>query len=350
MSEEKENKTTQNEEKFRAKNFFEKIAYSITKIEKYPEMAAEGVGKAISYIVKLVAILALVLCVWMTYKTYNLVNQGIEYLENSFPDFSYKDGILQVDSQEQPIILENKEFGKVIIDTNTDSEEQINQYTNSIDEFNSGVVITKNRILLKNISVTGVMSYDYKETLESMKITEFTKQNVIDYTKSNQIITLYISVFLTLFIYSFMMYFITTLWYIVIISILGYIAALILKMKMRYAAVFNMATYAVTLSVVLNIIYLIINIFTNFVIEYFQVMYIAVASIYLIAAIMIIKSDLIKKQAELMKIVEAQEIVKKELEEEKQEKPKDKEKEEEKKIKIIKKIKRTKKMVKNQRG
>lgn len=319
------------EKVFKPKGFFKKLFYSIVKIEKYPEMAAEGLGRAISYIVKLVIILALVLCTWLTYKTYNLVNQGMDYLQNEFPDFSYKEGILQINSEEQPITIENEQFGKIIIDTKTDSEEQVNQYTNSIDEYGSGVVITKNRVLLKNISVTGTISYDYKETLDNMNITEFTKQDVINYANSSQINTLYISVFLTLFIYSFIMYFITTIWYIAIISILGYIATWILKMRMRYVAVFNMATYAVTLSVVLNIIYLIVNIFANFVIQYFQVMYIAVASIYLIAAIMIIKSDLIKKQAELMKIVEAQEIVKKELEDQKREDENKEEKENQKK-------------------
>ena len=65
---------------------------------------------------------------------------------------------------------------------------------------------------------------------------------------------------------------------------------------MRYAAIFNMSVYAISLSVLLNTVYIAINIFTNFEIKYFQVMYIAVAAIYLIAAIFIIKSEFIKKQ------------------------------------------------------
>ena len=55
--------------------------------------------------------------------------------------------------------------------------------------------------------------------------------------------------------------------------------------------------------------------FIPFTIEYFQVMYIAVATIYLMAAIFIIKSEMIKKQIELMKIEAEQQHVKKELEE-----------------------------------
>ena len=49
--------------------------------------------------------------------------------------------------------------------------------------------------------------------------------------------------------------------------------------------------------------------------QYFQVMYVAVATIYLVAAILILKTEFIKKQAELMKIAEAEEIIKKQMEE-----------------------------------
>lgn len=166
------------------------------------------------------------------------------------------------------------------------------------------------------MTVTGSIIYNYQEMLGNMQITEFTKQDIVNYINSSQIYSLYLSFGLTLFVYSFVMYLLTTLWYIILISVFGYITAWILKIKMRYVAVFNMSTYAVTLSVILNIIYLIVNMFTNFTIQYFQVMYIAVATIYLIAAIFIIKSETIKKQMELMKIAEAQAIVKKQLEEE----------------------------------
>ena len=68
---------------------------------------------------------------------------------------------------------------------------------------------------------------------------------------------LVVNVFLTLFVYGFIMYFITTLSYVLLISVLGFLAASMLKMKMRYAPIFNMSIYAITLSVILNIIYLV---------------------------------------------------------------------------------------------
>ena len=304
--------------------FFKKVKYSICNIEKYPEMATEGIGKALTYIAKLVVILAIVLSIWTLYQTYQMIREGTTYLENQFPDFSYSDGTLTVNS-EDIITIDNEQFGRIIVDTSTDSEETINQYLNSINEYGAGALILKNRVVLKNITMVGEISYNYKESLDSINLTAFNKQDVVNYVNDGQINSLYFSIFITLFIYGFSMYFINTLWYAIIISIVGYFTMWMLKMRMRYVAVFNMTIYALTLSTILNIIYLIVNIVFNFTIEYFSIMYVTVATIYLLAAIFIIKSDLIKKQAEVMKIVEAQQIVRKELEQ------KEKEKEEEEK-------------------
>ena len=314
----------------KGKGFFKKVKYSIFNIEKYPEMATEGLGKALSYIAKLVVILAIVLSIWILWQTYQIIKEGVSYLENQFPDFSYSDGILTVNTEE-PITIDNEQFGRIIVDTKTDSEETINQYLNSINEYGAGTLILKNRVVLKNIAMVGEISYNYKESLESINLTTFNKQDVVNYVTGGQINSLYFSIFVTLFIYSFSMYFINTLWYAIIIGLVGYFTMFMLKMRMRYVAVFNMAIYALTLSTILNILYVLINMLFNFNIEYFSIMYVTVATIYLLAAIFILKTDLIKKQAEVMKIVEAQQIVKKELEEkEKEEQEKKKEEENEK--------------------
>ena len=331
--EDNKNKVEEKNEEYKelkGKGFFKKVKYSVFNIEKYPEMATEGLGKALSYIAKLVVILAIVLSIWTLWQTYQIIKEGVSYLENQFPDFSYSDGILTVNTEE-PITIDNEQFGRIIVDTKTDSEETINQYLNSINEYGAGTLILKNRVVLKNIAMVGEISYNYKESLESINLTTFNKQDVVNYVTGGQINSLYFSIFITLFIYSFSMYFINTLWYAIIIGLVGYFTMFMLKMRMRYVAVFNMAIYALTLSTILNILYLLINMLFNLNIEYFSIMYVTVATIYLLAAIFILKTDLIKKQAEVMKIVEAQQIVKKELEEkEKEEQEKKKEEENEK--------------------
>ena len=302
------------------KGFFRKAWNSIVKIEKYPDMAAEGLGRAFIYICKLVAILAIVLCLGIMYQTYQVLQEGTNYLKNEFPEFSYKDGILDVVSDERIVISEEDSYvGLTIIDTKTESEETVNQYINELQETGNGVIVLKNRVILKNAAVSGTISYNYKEILDQMDITEFTKQTVIDYANSSQVISLYVSIFITIFIYSFMMYLLTTLSNAVFLSVFGYLAAWIARIKMRFVAIFNMSIYALTLSTILDILYIAVNIFITFNIEYFQIMYVSVAAIYLVAAIFILKSEFMKKQVELMKIAEAQEIVRRELEQKEQE-------------------------------
>lgn len=318
----------ENEEKIKM-GFFQKVWNSITKIEKYPDMAAEGLGRAFTYIAKVVAILAIVLCLGMMYQTYQMLQEGIQYLQNEFPDFSYQEGILKVSSEQRLTISEEDSYvGKTIIDTNTEDEQTINQYINEIEKSGSGMIILKDKVVLKNGAVVGTINYNYSELLGQIGITEFTKQTVIDYINSSQVISLYISIFITIFIYSFMMYLLTTLSNAVFLSAFGYLTTWLARIKMRFVAVFNMSIYALTLSIFLNMIYIAVNIFIDFNMEYFQVMYVSVAAIYLVAAIFLLKTEFMKRQAELMKIAEAQEIVRREMEEKEQQEKQEQEKKE----------------------
>jgi len=309
--------------------FFKKVWHTITKIEKYPDMAAEGVGKAIGYLAKIVAILAIVLSLGMIYQTHNLLQEGISYLQNEFPEFSYQKGKLTVQSENQITISEEDSVvGKTIIDTKTEDEQQINQYLNSITQAGEGMIILQDRVIIKNSAIAGTISYSYQDTFGPLGVNEFVKQDVINYANSSKILTLYVSIFLTIFIYSFIMYLLTTASNAILLSFFGYITTLLARIKMRYVAIFNMSVYALTLSTILNMLYIAINIFVPFNMEYFQVMYVAVAAIYLVAAILILKTDLMKQQIELMKIAEAEAIIRKEMEEKEQKEKEEKEKEE----------------------
>lgn len=332
MNEEKQKEEVKKTIKEEPVGFFKKVWYSIVKIEKYPNMAAQGLGKAISYMAKIVAILAVVLCLGMVYQANGMVKEGIAYLQNEFPEFSYKDGILNVESEERIVISEEDSVtGRTIIDTKTEDEQVINGYINEVTEAGDGVIVLKDKVIVKSSAVAGTISYDYKQTFEPMGLTEFNKANVIEYASGSQIASLYVSIFLTIFVYAFLMYFLTTLSNAIILSLFGYITTLLARIKMRFVAIFNMSVYALTLSTILNMIYIGINIFVPFNMEYFQVMYIAVAAIYIVAAILILKTEFIKQQFELMKIAEAEEIVKKEMQEKENQERENKEKEERKK-------------------
>lgn len=307
------------------KGFFKKVWYSIDKIEKYSELSAEGFGRAIRYLSILVIIISIISSIVTVYKTSLEIKDIAQYINNESPEFTYNDGSLQVDSQEV-IINDSSDYGKLIIDTKTDSEEQINQYINQVSDEENAIIILKNKLILKETGIQGTTDYNYKDLFEEIGITEFNKQQLVDYVTSSNMMSLYLNLFLVLFIYAFIIYFINTLFYIITISVVGYLATLILRLKIRYVAVFNMAVYAITLPTILNMLYILVNAFYNYTISYFDVMYVLVASIYMIAAIFILKSEFNKKQGEVQKIVEVEKEVKEEMKEkQKEEEEKNKE-------------------------
>ena len=328
---EKQDGEAEKEEKMN-KGFFKKIWYSINKIEKYPELSAEGLGRAIIYLMTLVLIIGAMSSFATVYRTSLKVKEVAKYIDEKIPELTYKEDTLQVGTEEA-IIDENENFGKIIVDTKTDDEQQSNQYIEETSDEENAVIILKNKLMLKQSGTNGTTDYNYKDLFGQMGITEFNKQPLLDYLNGNGIMNLYFSLFASLLIYTFVIYLINLLFYIIIISIFGYLATMILKLKIRYVALFNMAIYAITLPALLNIIYIAINAFYPYQISYFEVLYALIASIYIMAAIFILKTEFNKKQGEVQKIVEVEKQIKEENKKEKKKKKpeskKDKKKKEE---------------------
>ena len=196
MNEQKE----KNQLKF---GFFKKVWYSITKIEKYADMASTGAFKAVIYISKLIAILAIIIGIGMMFQIYKILDEGVNYLQNEFPEFTYENGKLNIETEQKIEIPENNSYvGKTIIDTKTEDERVINQYINEISKNGRGMIILKNNVIFKNTAMAGTINYNYNQVLSQMKITRFTTQSVVEYAKSPKIINLYLSIFITIFIYS----------------------------------------------------------------------------------------------------------------------------------------------------
>lgn len=329
MKEEKQENTNNVEIK---KGFFKKIWYSIDKVEKYSELSAEGFGRAIRYLVFLIVILAIVSSGVTVYRTSKQIKEVSKYISENAPNFTYSEGVLNVNMQE-PIINEDESFGKVVIDTINKTEDIENQYINDIKNERRAVIVLKDKLILKEAGVENSISYKYEELFKELNITEFNKEDLASYLVSSVMMPLYLNLFLVLFIYALVMQAINTVFYIIIISIFGYLTSMILRLKIRYVAVFNMAVYSITLPTLLYIIYLGVNAFVNYTIAYFEVMYMLVATIYMIAALFILKSEFNKKQGEVQKIIEIEKEIKEEMKQEenkKEEKENNKDKKEEK--------------------
>lgn len=147
--------------------------------------------------------------------------------------------------------------------------------------------------------------------------------------KENNGFELYIILALNLWILFFTSIFLYSLMYAVIVSSIGLLTSALIGMRLKYKAIYTMSIYALTLPIILNCIYAVANVLIGFTIDYFFIVYISIACIYVITAILMIKTDLIERQKELMKIINEQEKIKREHEqnnnENPEEKPEDKE-------------------------
>lgn len=312
-------------------NFFKQAFKSVKDLDKYEDFAAEQPKVAFKYLLKMVLIFTVIIAAFYTYKIVDSLNNIYSDLKSIVPEFSYSNGELTVNG-EQPIILKQLEesVGKLIIDTNiTDNATQ--QYEEEIKESAATVLVLKDKIIMTSNDAAGQVLYNYSDIIDTYGITEFTKQDVINYIDGMNVISIYSSIYssiyLIIFIYLFIVYFMSTLIDVLILTVLTFIVSRISRIRLKFAPSFNIAVHGITLPVLLNLIYIIVNLLTGFTIKYFQFMYTTISYIYVIVAILMIKTDFINRQIELIKIAGEQEKVREELKKQKEEKEKKKEEE-----------------------
>lgn len=305
-------------------SFWKKIKTSIFDFDGYQDLAAEKVSKTIAYIVLLMLIFGIIVSFAYTFKFSQIINEAKDYINNEVSEIDYNNYELTVKlnngEESSKIDANNILIDKVIINTNTDNQEEINKSIDEINEQTNGIVILKDKIILKTAFSVNTIEYSYKAISEKYNINNISKTEIINMLSGNKIKMFMTTFFVAMLIYMFIIYISSILVDILLIAIIAYIISRIAGLRLKYSAIYNMATYSLTLPIILNIIYIVVNMFTGFKIEYFRIMYTAISSIYIITAILIIKSDVIKKQLELNKIVEEQEKVKQELKQKEEEK------------------------------
>ena len=312
------------EETNKKTNFFKDVLKSIKDLDKYEDYALELPKNAFKYLFKLVLLFSAIICVCYTYQIVQNLNNMYESFKNTLPNFSYTQGILNIDSEEPIVIEDYKEvLGKVIIDTNGTVEE----YDKDKE---AGILLLKDKCVVLANNGIGQVTYNYEELAKGYEVTEFTKQDIVNSIESMNIVSLYGSIYFVMFVYFFIIYFITIFMDVLLLSVLSYLVSRISRIRLKLAPSFTIAVHAITLPVILNLIYIIINLFTGFEIKYFQLMYSTISYIYVIVAILMIKTDFIQRQMELIKLAQEQEKIREEMKQ-KEEAEKEKQKEENKK-------------------
>lgn len=314
----------------RKMGFFKRIQVSIFKVENYGEFVLEKTSVAINYFFKLILIVAIITSIATTVQTHTIVSKGFSYLKNEMPDFTLQDGIISFE-EDTTGYDKDLDFYAVFSSKNELSDKQIDELEKDVKKYTYALIYLQDRIIYYDGN--DFSAYKYEDIMSEYKLDIKNRYDVVNMFDSLGIGGIDFAYFAATFIASYALNLVNTFFDVVLVLCFAIIASRICGVNIPALKMLSLSIYSLTLSILLSALYTVVYTFTNFYIEYFQVMYIVVAYIYIIASILIIKSDVIKQKLELQKIIEVQKQVKKEIEEQKEEdkdKEKDKEKEKDK--------------------
>lgn len=291
-------------------NFFKKVIMSIKDFDRYVELALLGTKSAIAYLAIVLVIFIFVTGLVFTYQFSKSVDNFKEFIRNEVQTITYENETLAITTKGNNKWQDttNSVLPPVIFATD---KEQITE--EMMQENEIAIILLKDKIVMQNGTTNQKIGTTYQELASQYGVTSFQKEDVIKVVENISLPILYSGFFITIFIYLYIIYFISTITDVFMLMIFGYIVARIAGIKLKFKATWNMATYALTLPILLNLIYIVVNALTGFNIRYFQWMYTTISYIYLIVAILMIKSDMLNRQMELIRIKEEEKKVKEEL-------------------------------------
>ena len=319
-------------EKTKKQGFFKSIKNSIFNFDSYQDFALEEMKRGIFYFLKLAILFSVIIAiVFSVLQVVVTIPNAKNFIASDIPDFSYSNGILDVKSDETVTIDNIADQVLIIADTKDLDETKINEYKDKINLYDIGVLVLKDKVYLKNsYAGTGLQEIPMSDIGSIYGKNEFTKQDIVNDINSINMISLCISLAFTVFLGFFITYLIMSILDIFILALLSNIVAMLLRVRMKVSALVNISVHAMTLPIILLLIYAIVLMTTGFEIKYFNIMYRGIAYIYVITAVFLIRQNLIKQQMELTTIVQKQKELKQQLEEKEKEQQEPKEKDEQK--------------------
>ena len=319
-------------EKTKKQGFFKSLKNSIFNFDSYQDFALEDMKRGVFYFLKLSLLFSVIIAIVFSILQVVVTIPNVKkFIANDIPDFSYSNWILDVKSDGAVTIDNIADEVLIIADTKDLDETKINEYKDKINLYDVGVLILKDKVYLKNsYTSTGIQEISMSDVGSIYGKNEFTKQDIVNDINSINMISLCISLVFTVFLGFFITYLIISILDIIILALLSNIIAMLLRVRMKVSALVNISVHAMTLPVILLLIYAIVLMTTGFEIKYFNIMYRGISYIYVITAIFLIRQSLIKQQTELTTIVQKQKELKQQLEQKEKEQQEPKEKDEQK--------------------
>lgn len=302
--------------------FFTKIKKSIFKFEEYEKFIEEPLGKAFGYFFKLIAIFSLFVTIALTYTLTTNVSNIKTAIGTEFPKFKIENNVLDIEEKDNfEYYFEDYNIQLIMNETQSNYEQK---------DYGNSLIMLKDKAVIKYSGITQEIGYNDIGTISN--------QTVIDFFDTKEWKMLFINVCLVMFVLNFVLYSIIILLDVVTLSILGLILNTLIRTRFKYQDLVKISIYAMTLPILLYVLYIVANCLFGTTIKFFQLAYSAISYIYLITVMLMIKADVIKNMQELQNVLEEQKKVKEELkrqaeEEREKQRQKEKEKQDEKKEK-----------------
>lgn len=270
-------------------SFFKRFKLSLINLEQYHIVAEETIPRSIKYLLIMFLIFACITAMVTTIQSKKTLNEVTKKLEN-ISDFKIENDEFSIESDEK-VMIENNDLIKIRL--LFDNSEDIEKYMqNGSDKYDgTEIIFTKTRLIVKSDSEKTI-EFGYDIITDKLSDKNINKEKIINFLQNRS--ELYFSIFTYVFIFIFTIYFTTGLIDVFCLALLGYIVSRMVKLPLKFFAVFSMAVSSMTLPIILNLVYLIARIFTGFEMSKFQLMYTLVSYIYIISAILILRSNIIK--------------------------------------------------------
>ena len=306
-------------------SFFQKIRTAIFKLENYGTFLEEKVSKSFKYLLLLLLLSTIITAIAYTVNYTKTFLKVRNYIENDLPEFVIEEGILKFDEYVEGYDAEYD--STIVINTFDVSENDMQEYINKVSKSTYGVLMLKDKATLY-INGESYMEQTYKDLFSELDETISNKEDVLKILH-NARYSFLATTFLVILLMSYIINVIQTIADVCIIAIVGWFFAKICGINLKVIASLKLTIYSITLSIILSTIYSAVNITTGaFTIEYFNLIYLIIAYIYLIAALFIIRDDLMRMKPNEQEI-SSPEIIDNENKEEPntEEKPEEPEKE-----------------------
>lgn len=250
--------------------FINQVINSIKSFDSYKEVSGHTLGSTFIYFFVLIAIYSIVMTIGITYTARARISKAQDFIKNEVGEITYSDGILSVNNDEY-----SSYYGDyIIIDTSANT---------NIEKSNAKMIFGKENFYVRNEQT--VFSFSYKNYFNQ----NMDKNTLIEALDVNKYTWLIVVISL---IGAFIVLSISTLLDILVIALIGFIMSRVTgNNNLKFKNAFNMATHAITLSVILGMIYFLVNTFTGFYVKYFSTMYTLLATIYIATAILLLNAD-----------------------------------------------------------